>query len=57
MLNVKWQPSAKIGRSLEPFARAAWGSESGPSDNAPQTAGFDPQQKPHLAKLVNMGSN
>jgi len=34
--------SAINGRSLEPSARAACGSESGRSDNAPQTAGFDP---------------
>jgi hypothetical protein len=36
------QPSAINGRSLEPFAMAACGSESGRSNNAPQTAGSDP---------------
>ena len=34
--------SAINGRSLGPRARSACGSESGRSENAPQTAGFDP---------------
>ena len=38
------QPSARNGRSLEPLAMAAYGSESSRSDSAPQTVGFDPQE-------------
>ena len=38
------QPSAINGRSLEPLAMAAYGSESGRSDDALQTAGFDPHE-------------
>jgi len=42
MLNAKWLPSAKSSRSLGPLALAAYGSESSRSDDALQTAGFDP---------------
>ncbi len=37
----QWQESAINGRSVEPFAMAAYGSESGRSDDALQTASFD----------------
>ena len=43
VLTAQRQLSAKIGRSLEPLAMAAYGSQSGRTDYALQTAGFDPK--------------
>ncbi len=42
LIGYQRRESAINGRSLEPLAMAACGSESGRSDNALQTAGSDP---------------
>jgi hypothetical protein len=39
----QWPGSAMNGHWLWPRAMSACGSQSGRSDNAPQTAGFDPK--------------
>ncbi len=41
VLTAQRQLSAINGRSLEPLAMTACGSQSSRSDDAPQTAGFD----------------
>ncbi len=41
VIPLQWLESAINGRSLEPLAMAAYGSQIGRSDDALQTAGFD----------------